>query len=121
MKAAFFLSGIKSAQFIAVQHDGMKPLHQATQDGRQRALQADIDSVTAALFRRWPGLVGFSVQERQGSEEELQLAVSLFPEPQQEERNLVLGEIAQALLELMDEAPDTASLLRARTFARTLH
>ena len=32
-----------------------------------------------------------------------------------------MGEIAQALLELMDEAPDTASLLSARTFARTLH
>ena len=106
---------------VAVQHEGMKPLHSAMRDDPRRALEADIGAVTAALFRRWPALVGFSVHERQGSEEQLQLAVSLFPEPQPEERNVVLDEIAQALLELMDEAPDTASLLRARTFARTLH
>jgi hypothetical protein len=33
----------------------------------------------------------------------------------------LLGEIATALLDLMDEAPDAAKELRGRTFARTLH
>ena len=106
---------------VAVQHRGMKPLHSAMHDGPRRALEADIGAVTAALFRRWPALVGFCVRDGANSEEQLHLSVSLFPEPQPEERSLVLGEIAQALAELMDEAPDTASLLRARTFARTLH
>ena len=99
----------------------MKPLHSAMHDGPRRALQAHIDAVTAALFRRWPALVGFSVQEQPEGENQLQLSVSLYPEPEHEERRLVMGEIAQALLELMDEAPDTTSLLSARTFARTLH
>jgi hypothetical protein len=115
------LSRIKWHKAVAVQHQSMKPLHQATHDGPRRALQADIDAVTAALFRRWPALVGFCIRAGADSKEQLQLAVSLFPEPEQEDRNLVLGEIAQALLELMDEAPETASLLRARTFARSLH
>ena len=106
---------------VAMQHKVMKPLHSEMHDGPRRALQADIDAVTAALFRRWPALVGFCIRDGADSEEQLRLSVSLFPEPLQEERNLVLGEIAQALLELMDEAPDTASLLRARTFARSLH
>jgi hypothetical protein len=32
-----------------------------------------------------------------------------------------LGEIAQTLLELVEERPEAAALLRGRTFARTLH
>ena len=32
-----------------------------------------------------------------------------------------LGEIAQTLLELIEERPEAAALLRGRTFARTLH
>lgn len=115
------MTGIKSRALVAVQHSTMKPLHPALREGPRRALEADIHALAAALFRRWPALVGFSLQERGDNEAELQLAVSLYPEPGHEERSLVLGEIAQALLELMDEAPDTAALLRARTFARTLH
>jgi hypothetical protein len=33
----------------------------------------------------------------------------------------LVGEISQALLELVDEQPVAAALLRGRTFARTLH
>ena len=58
---------------------------------------------------------------RDGNDGELHLAVSLYPEPEQGERSLVLDEIEKALLELMDEAPDTTSLLRERTFARAVH
>jgi hypothetical protein len=45
----------------------------------------------------------------------------MFPEPRREERSMVLDEIAEALMELVDEAPAAAPLLRARTFARALH
>ena len=86
-----------------------------------KPFEADIDAVAAALFRRWPSLVGFSIQDGEGGGDELQVTVAMYPEPQNEERGVLLGEIAQALAELVDEAPGAGSLLRARTFARTLH
>ena len=104
------LTGIKSLLLAAVQHEeAMKPL------------EANIDAVAAALFRRWPSLIGFSVQEAEGGGDELQVSIAMYPEPVNEERGVLLGEIAQALAELMDEAPGAGRLLRARTFARTLH
>lgn len=99
----------------------MKPLDSALREGPRRALEADIHAVAAALFQRWPALVGFSLDERDDSEGQLELTVSLYPEPGYGERSLLMREIAQTMIELMDEAPDTAPLLRARTFARTLH
>ena len=86
-----------------------------------KPLETDIDALAAALFRRWPSLIGFSVQDSEGGDDELQITVAMYPEPQNEERGVLLGEIAQALAELMDEAPGAGPLLRARTFARTLH
>jgi len=68
-----------------------------------------------------PTLIGFSVRDGDENDAELQLTVSMYPEPRDEERGVVLGEIAQALQELVDEAPGAGPLLRARTFARTLH
>ena len=104
------LIGIKSLLLAAVQHEeAMKPL------------EADIDAVAAALFRRWPVLIGFSIREGNDDDDELCLAVLMYPEPGYEERSVVLGEIAEALRRLMDEAPGAGPLLRARTFARTLH
>ena len=104
------LTGIKSLLLAAAQHEeAMKPL------------EANIDAVAAALFRRWPSLIGFSVQEAEGGDDELQVSIAMYPEPVNEERGVLLGEIAQALAELMDEAPGAGRLLRARTFARTLH
>jgi len=99
----------------------MKPLQPAIHDSPLRALEADIKAVAAGLFRRWPALVGFSVQDDDDSGGELQLEISMYPEPEQDERGLVQREITDALLDLMDEAPGADSLLRARTFARTLH
>jgi len=84
-------------------------------------LQSAIHAVADTLFRRWPALVGFSVKEGNDADDELHLTVSMFPEPRREERSIVLDEIAEALMELVDEAPAAAPLLRARTFARALH
>ena len=41
--------------------------------------------------------------------------------PAREGEQAALGEIARTLLELIDERPEAAELLRGRTFARTLH
>jgi len=86
-----------------------------------RPFEADIDALAAALFRRWPSLIGFSVEDSESGGDELHVTVAMYPEPENEERGVLLGEIAQALAELVDEAPGAGPLLRARTFARTLH
>ena len=85
-----------------------------------RALKAETDvaAALAALFRRWPALVGFCVQETPAAE----LVVSdLETDPGREQSRELWSEIAAALLELVDEHPAARDLLRGRTFARTLH
>jgi hypothetical protein len=84
-------------------------------------LEDGIHALADTLFRRWPALVGFSVKEGHDADDELHLTVSMYPEPRQEDRSVVLNEIAEALMDLVDEAPAAAPLLRARTFARALH
>ena len=116
------LTGIKYLLLAAAQHEhAMKPFHSAMHDAPLHALEADISAVAEALFRRLPTLIGFSVRESDESDDELQVSIAMYPEPVNEERGVLLGEIAQALAELMDEAPGAGRLLRARTFARTLH
>jgi hypothetical protein len=115
------LTGIKSFLLAAVQHEiVMKPPQPATHDAPLRALEADINAVASTLFQRWPVLIGFSVRDG-GRDDELHMDISTYPEPGCEERGVLLREIAQALAELMDEAPGAGPLLRARTFARTRH
>jgi hypothetical protein len=94
---------------------------QPSNDAPLRALEAGIHAVADTLFRRWPALVGFSVKDGNDADDELHLTVSMYPEPRLEDRSMVLNEIAEALMDLVDEAPAAASLLRARTFARALH
>jgi hypothetical protein len=91
--------------------------------------QTRLTAVVDSLFRRWPTLVGFSVQEARTAssdrpvgrlDRELVLAdleTSPWPELTQE----LCSEIAAALLDLIDDEPATRELLQGRTFARTLH
>lgn len=91
--------------------------------------QTRLAAVVDSLFRRWPSLVGFSVQEAQTLADdraagplkrELVLAdVETSPWPARSQE--ICGEIAAALLDLIDDEPATRELLRGRTFARTLH
>jgi hypothetical protein len=67
-----------------------------------------------ALFRRHPGLHGFAVRL------DRPLPCHLTCDPQHDEQ-AALDEIAQMLIELIDERPEAAELLRGRTFARTVH
>ena len=73
------------------------------------SVNATIDHIFAACPELW----GFSVQD------DLLLAdVETLPYAPSER---LIGEIARALLDLIDEQPEAADALRGRTFARTLH
>ena len=67
------------------------------------------------LFRRCPELHGFAVRL------DRPLPWHLTCHPAHEDEQAALDEIARMLLELIDERPEAAELLRGRTFARTLH
>jgi hypothetical protein len=93
---------------------------------RMPETQARLTAVVDSLFRRWPSLVGFSVQEASCDRPAAQfdrelvvadLEISPWPALTQE----LCGEIAAALLRLIDREPATRELLRGRTFARSLH
>ena len=88
-----------------------------------------VAAVIESLFRRWPSLVGFSVQDartlpgdhpgsRLGSE--LVLA-DVTTDPWLEQTQELYGEIAVAILKLIDDEPATRALVVGRTFARILH
>jgi hypothetical protein len=91
--------------------------------------ETELSAAVDALFQRWPSLVGFSVQDAQTLsrerasaqlERELVLAdVETDPWPAHSKE--LFGEIAVALLDVMDKEPAARALIRGRTFARTLH
>ena len=77
-----------------------------------------IDQRIDALFRRWPALCGFTVQQSSG----LFIGdVTLDTPGAWSPSGALIGDIADALGELMDECPDAGELLRERTFARAFH
>ena len=76
-----------------------------------------IDTTVGDIFATCPELSGFSVGQIGG---ELCLS-DVETDPRLVKSEELLGNIAAALLELIDENPAAAELLRGRTFARTLH
>ncbi|MDQ5848477.1 MAG: hypothetical protein M3544_05865 [Pseudomonadota bacterium] len=88
-----------------------------------KALQQQIET----LFDRCPTLCGFSVAERSIEDAgvpEVELFVSgidVYPALGAGQPDQLFNEISAALVELLDEHPEAYELLRARTFARTLH
>lgn len=100
----------------------MKGLESTARDAPAAGLEADLRGVVEDLFRRWPALLGFSVRARavDPRDGELYLA-DLETRAWNAEPQEILGDVALALLELVDEEPGALELLRDRTFARTLH
>jgi hypothetical protein len=78
--------------------------------------EAHIHALVQNLFRRWPSLVGFCVQDNGDL-----VIGDLEMQPWSAETHELVGEVAGALLEFVDEEPAAIALLRGRTFARTLH
>jgi hypothetical protein len=75
----------------------------------------EIDERLEALFQRCPELHGFAVRL------DRPLPWHLTCHPAHHGEQAALDEIAQMLIELIDERPEAAELLRGRTFARTVH
>ncbi len=88
----------------------------------------NVQSVVAELFQRWPTLVGFSVQdiasltdERLAGRLEGELCLAdMETQPFGTPEDL-FGDVAIALIDLIDEDPAAREALRGRTFARELH
>ena len=109
----------------------METRQQVAQDPQLGKLEAALAERMSMLFRRCPMLCGFSVQEGSRLARERAagpLTGSLFLADLtchrriDEEQAAELCEvIADALLDLMDERPETAELMTGRTFARNLH
>lgn len=79
----------------------------------------ELQATVSALFRRYPELHGFTVQDFEGR---LVLAhVGVDPVVGESVSERVRGEVAETLLEFVDERPEAIELLRDRTFARVLH
>lgn len=91
----------------------------------KNACLPEVEATMEALFRRLPALCGFSVQEMRAlpsDEREVVFAeVAIQPwagcRPSQE----LLSELADALLDLVDERPEASELLAGRTFAPVIH
>lgn len=79
--------------------------------------ETEVAAVVDTLFRRWPSLIGFSVQRE---DNELVLS-NVETDPWPAHSPQLFGDIAAALRDLMEEAPAARELLLGRTFARTLH
>lgn len=109
----------------------MKQLDDRIAENRLARLEVDLAARIGALFGRWRPLHGFSVQEgaklgRQRCAGHLQgdlfLAdIACYPLLDGEQAAALYEEIFAELLELVEERPEAAALLRGRTFARTLH
>jgi hypothetical protein len=90
--------------------------------------QTRMAAVVDSLFRRWPSLAGFSVEEarvfssdRPAGQLDRELVLTdVETSPWPEHTQYLCSEIALALLRLIDDEPATGELLRGRTFARTL-
>lgn len=109
----------------------MKSLLPRTAEGPGAESGAELDAMVATLFRSYPALYGFSVQPMRTlphHRKAAPLAGDLFladvefnPWLDREPPELMLGCMAKALLELIDECPPVRELLRGRTFARSSH
>lgn len=80
---------------------------------------AELQATVSALFRRYPELHGFTVQDFEGRLVLSDLGVDPFFGERMSQR--LRGDVANALVEFIEERPEALELLRDRTFARVLH
>ena len=91
-------------------------------------LEAALSARIETIFDRCSQLYGFSVDERlvskkEGAREwELYVsAVAAYPELGPSQADGFIGEISEALADLLNQRPQAADLLPGRTFARVWH
>lgn len=79
-------------------------------------LMQEVNDMMSTLFQRYPALCGFSVKE------DLSFSnVACHPALVGDEAQILCEEISAALVELIEERPEAAELLRGRTLARIFH
>lgn len=94
----------------------MNALHDRVYDRGLERLEADLAASVAALFRRCPPLCGFTVDGELCVEQ-----LACHPALDKRRAAIIAEEIVRAFSELVDEEPETAELIRGRTFARAIH
>ena len=81
-----------------------------------KVLMQELNYMMSTLFQRYPALCGFSVKE------DLSFSnVACHPALVGDEAQILCEEISAALVELIEERPEAAELLRGRTLARIFH
>ena len=95
----------------------MNALHSSLRDPRHRRLEADLAARVRVLFRDWPELAGFTVQEE--SPVPMNLVQYLLLD--EAHTDAMVSAVARMMRELVDEEPEAVALLLGRTFARSLH
>src|SRR5258706_11936216 len=98
----------------------MSQFVQTIQDPHRERLEANLAAHIAELFGRCPMLCGFTVREGANADHGV-LDLTCYPTPSRERADLIFGEVTKMLLELEEEQPEAAPLLKGRTFARTFH
>jgi uncharacterized protein YecA (UPF0149 family) len=109
----------------------MKALDDRMQNLQVQSVAADLAACVAAIFEQYPMLCGFSVQDRSALTTDRAMVqlqgvlcladVAVSTSPGFRVTQEFCSQLAQMLLELMDEQPEVFDLLPGRTFARTLH
>ena len=95
----------------------MNALHSSLRDPQRRRLEADLAVRVEVLFRAWPELAGFTVQE----ESPIPANVVCHGALGDAQTEAMIGELTRMMLDLVDEEPEAPELLLGRTFARALH
>ena len=94
----------------------MKTSEQRVSETRRQHAEAVIARHLCQLFRRLPMLCGFWLRPN------LQVqGVSVLSSSGGTTRAELYEQIAQSVVDLTDEHPDAAQLIRGRTFARAVH
>jgi hypothetical protein len=109
----------------------MKALHDRTQVMQDQRVVADVAARIAVIFDQYPMLCGFSVQECSTLVEDRAVVrlpgelcltdVTASTWPGFRVTQEFCEQIANMLLDLMDEQPEASDLLPGCTFARALH
>jgi len=93
-----------------------------------QAAGEELESEIHALFRRCPGLSGFSVQPKvsadgniEGEEQLFVTAIGIDGRVGRSQYADIFEQISATLKGLLAERPEAHALMRGRTFARVLH
>jgi hypothetical protein len=104
------------ADVALTQSVSMKSSEQRSQEPKRKGVEDMVESHLAALFERLPMLCGFALRH---DCEVTDVTVHTWPGYTAGED--LYEQLMQGLVDLAEEQPDAALLMRGRTFARMVH